>query len=53
MEKWDMPVNDIGEDSCVALYWSPRELAAGGRREIGFAIGLGTLNLEKKMIEKK
>ncbi len=38
---WDIPVQDIGDDAAVVLYWNPRELQAGGRRRVGFAYGLG------------
>src|SRR5262249_38496496 len=38
---YDFPVEDIGDDAAVAIYWSPRELAAGARRTVGFAYGMG------------
>lgn len=38
--KWDVPVQDIGNDSAVALYWNPVEIAPGDHREAGFAYGL-------------
>lgn len=42
---WDVPMENIDGDAAVALYWNPRRLEAGGRRLIGYAYGLGVLNL--------
>lgn len=49
MEKWIVPLapikaNDDG-DSAVVLYWSPKELAAGATREVGFSIGRGDVSI--------
>jgi hypothetical protein len=39
--KWNYPIQSMGNDSCVVLYWNDKELPAGGHRELGFAYGLG------------
>ncbi len=38
---WDFPVQPIRDDSCVVLYWDAKELPPQGKRELGFAYGLG------------
>jgi hypothetical protein len=42
---WDVPLLSLKEpaDSAVTLYWLEKELPPKGRRELGFAYGLGTL----------
>jgi hypothetical protein len=45
--KWDIPVRDMGDDSCVVIYWEPRELKKGASREVGFTYGLGSLAIDK------
>ncbi len=39
--RWEVPLRDIGLDSCVVLYWSPQILEPGQTREVGFSYGLG------------
>jgi eukaryotic-like serine/threonine-protein kinase len=48
--KWDFPVEPIGNDAAVVLYWNPVELAPGESRTLGFAYGLGPIsqNMEAK-----
>lgn len=46
-KKWRIPVEDIGGDSCVAIYWEPRELKKRESREVGFTYGLGSLGVDK------
>jgi hypothetical protein len=59
---WEVPVVPMKEmhrlaprirrtaepDSAVAIYWGPRTLAPGGRRDVGFTIGLGKVAAEPK-----
>jgi hypothetical protein len=59
---WEVPVVPMKEmerlapriqykaepDSAVAIYWGPRTLAAGARRDVGFTIGLGKVAAEGK-----
>jgi hypothetical protein len=59
---WDVPVLPIrrmidlgrrrGEeckaDSAVVIYWEPRRLEAGQKREVGFAYGLGKVSASKE-----
>jgi hypothetical protein len=41
--KWDVPLEDMGADSAVILYWEPKELQPKEKRVIGFAYGLGSI----------
>jgi hypothetical protein len=41
--KWNVPIEDFKDDSCVALYWEPRTLKKGAVREVGFTYGVGNL----------
>lgn len=43
INRWEIPVQDIGDDAAVVLYWNPRELAPGARRRVGVAYGLGVV----------
>jgi hypothetical protein len=42
---WDVDLEDIGDDSCVALYWDPKELAPGEKRYLAFTYGLSKLEV--------
>ena len=42
--KWEVPKEDMGDDSAVVIYWEPKELRAGETRELGFTYGLGSLS---------
>src|SRR5262249_42511819 len=44
---WEVPVRPIANDAATVLYWNPRALAAGSRREIAFAVGLSESPLGK------
>jgi hypothetical protein len=41
-QPWEIPVQNIENDSAVVLYWNPRDLLPGQTREIGFAYGVGS-----------
>ena len=43
--KWNVDIRDIGDDSCVVMYWDPKDLKAGQTREIGFTYGLGNVTI--------
>jgi len=59
---WEVPVVPMKEmqrlapriqrraepDSAVALYWGPKTLAPGARRDVGFTVGLGKVAAEAK-----
>ncbi|HZY85202.1 MAG TPA: hypothetical protein VFE78_10255, partial [Gemmataceae bacterium] len=59
---WEVPVVPMKEmqrlapriqrraepDSAVAIYWGPKTLAPGARRDVGFTIGLGKVAAEGK-----
>ena len=38
------PIEGVVKDSACVLYWPERELKPGGRREVGFAYGLGSIS---------
>jgi hypothetical protein len=38
---WEIPVVPMRDDSAVAIYWNPRELKPGEKREVGFCYGVG------------
>ena len=40
---WDVPLYDLSifHDSAVTMYWDPRSLGPGEKRDLGFAYGLG------------
>ena len=44
---WTIPVRNMEADSAVALYWNPRQLEPGAVLHVGYAYGLGVLNLSK------
>jgi hypothetical protein len=45
VQKWEVPVANMAGDSCVVIYWDPRELKAGQKRELAFTYGLGSVSL--------
>jgi hypothetical protein len=47
---WDVPIEDLDGDSCVVMYWNPTTVRAGAQRTVGYAYGLGVVELpaEKK-----
>jgi hypothetical protein len=47
MQQWDIPEAPIGDDSAVVLFWDDKDLPAGGKREVGFSYGLGSLSVSK------
>lgn len=38
---WDMPAQASMGDSALGFFWEPRELAPGGKRDMGYAYGKG------------
>lgn len=40
---WEVPIQNIGGDSAIVLYWDEKPIPAGARREFGFAYGLGNV----------
>jgi hypothetical protein len=41
LNAWDMPAVRAGGDSALAIFFEPRQLKPGGRRELGYAYGPG------------
>src|SRR5262249_11339817 len=40
---WEVPLQPLGGDSAVVLYWYEKTIQAGEKRELGFAYGLGSV----------
>ncbi|HYT91711.1 MAG TPA: hypothetical protein VEL76_23560, partial [Gemmataceae bacterium] len=38
---WDMPANMAGGDSAIGVFWEPKELKPGGKREFAYGYGQG------------
>ncbi len=38
---WDMPVNPSMGDSALGVFWDPKEIPAGGKRDLAYAYGRG------------
>src|SRR5207302_5171360 len=38
---WEVPVQNGTGDTSYAIYWDPKEIKPGGKREVGFAYGKG------------
>jgi hypothetical protein len=52
LTKWNVPVFSMreinpGPDGAAAIYWDPKTLAPGGKREVGFTYGLGNFSKNK------
>jgi hypothetical protein len=51
---WEVPVRPMKTlfpyDSAVVMYWDDKPLPAGGRREVGFAYGLGSVSSSAKLL---
>ncbi len=47
-KKWKIVLTSFKEnkDSCVVMYWQPKDLPPGKTREVGFAYGLGSVSSE-------
>jgi serine/threonine protein kinase len=41
LSSWEIPMEDIGSDSCAVLYWQDKELKPKEKRCLGFTYGLG------------
>lgn len=38
---WDMPANQANGDSALGVFWDPKDIKAGGKREIAYTYGVG------------
>jgi hypothetical protein len=38
---WDMPANNAGGDSAIGVFWEPKEIKPGGKREFAYGYGQG------------
>jgi serine/threonine protein kinase len=43
LSSWEIPMEDIGKDSCAVLYWPDKELKPKEKRCLGFTYGLGQI----------
>jgi hypothetical protein len=46
LNKWEVPLVDMGDDSCVVIYWDPKDLGPNRKRELAFTYGLGNVSVE-------
>ncbi len=44
LNKWEVPLVDMDDDSCVVIYWDPKDLAPNKTRELAFTYGLGSIS---------
>lgn len=44
LNKWEVPLVPMDDDSCVVMYWDPKDLGPGEKREIAFTYGLGSVS---------
>jgi hypothetical protein len=49
VRNWSYPIENMRNDSAVVLYWSDKDIPAGGKRTIGFAYGLGQIASSDKL----
>src|SRR5262249_15115442 len=45
LNKWEVPLVDMGDDSCVVIYWDPQDLGPHKKRELAFTYGLGNVSV--------
>ncbi len=43
LDVFDVRLENIGDDSCLVLYWNPVDMKAGEHRDMAFSYGLGNL----------
>jgi hypothetical protein len=41
---WEVPVRHMQNDSAVIIYWNPRSIKPGQKRQFGYAYGLGRVD---------
>src|SRR5262249_73853 len=47
--KWDWEMKDMGDDSCVAVYWPEVELEPNKTMRVAMTYGLGKLQITKQL----
>jgi hypothetical protein len=45
-QKWKVALEDFRDDSCVVIYWDPRDLSPGKAHDVAFTYGLGNISAE-------
>jgi hypothetical protein len=45
LNKWEVPLVDMGDDSSVVIYWDPQDLGPNKKRELAFTYGLGNVSV--------
>lgn len=48
-KKWDWAMEDMQDDSCVAVYWPEQELAARSTTHLAMTYGLGKLDISDQL----
>lgn len=49
LNRWEVPLVDMGDDSCVVMYWNPVEIEPKKSRTVAFTYGLGSLAANDKL----
>ena len=44
LNRWEVPIRNFEEDSCVVIYWKELPLKKGETRELGFTYGVGNIS---------
>jgi hypothetical protein len=47
--KWDWDAEDMGDDSCVAVYWPEQELGPKKTMHVALTYGLGKLDISEQL----
>jgi hypothetical protein len=49
MVRWDVPVEQLGKNACVTLYWPQQNMPAKSKRAMAFTYGLGKLSGDDRL----
>jgi hypothetical protein len=49
LNKWEVPLFDMGDDSAVVMYWNPKDLPYNKTRELAFTYGLGSVSASDQL----
>jgi hypothetical protein len=45
-QKWKVAYEDFRDDSCVVIYWEPRDIGPNKTRDVAFTYGLGSISAD-------
>ncbi len=49
LNRWEIPLEDMGDDSSVVMYWDPIEIEPKKSRTVAFTYGLGSIAADDKL----